>query len=30
MAALKARAAQRGIPYQHLIREALERELAKP
>lgn len=25
MAAVKARAAQRGIPYQRLIREALER-----
>lgn len=30
MQALKARAAQRGIPYQRLIREVLERELAKP
>ena len=30
MAALKAKAAKRGIPYQRLIREALERELAKP
>ena len=30
LTALKARAAQRGIPYQRLIREALERELAKP
>lgn len=27
--ALKARAAQRGIPYQRLIREALEREVAR-
>ncbi|MGL4235787.1 CopG family antitoxin [Tabrizicola sp.] len=27
MDALKARAAQRGIPYQRLIREALEREV---
>jgi predicted DNA binding CopG/RHH family protein len=25
--AIRARAAQRGIPYQRLIREALEREL---
>ena len=30
MQALKAKAAQRGIPYQRLIREVLERELAKP
>lgn len=33
MQALKARAAQRGIPYQRLIREVLEREvksLTKP
>lgn len=29
MAALKARAAARGVPYQRLIREALERELAR-
>ena len=29
MDALKARAAQRGIPYQRLIREALERAIAK-
>jgi predicted DNA binding CopG/RHH family protein len=28
-AAVKARAAERGIPYQRLIREALERELAR-
>ncbi|MES2845002.1 MAG: CopG family antitoxin [Pseudomonadota bacterium] len=27
MLAIRARAAQRGIPYQRLIREALEREL---
>lgn len=27
MVALKARAAQRGIPYQRLIREVLEREV---
>ena len=27
--ALKARAAERGIPYQRLIREVLERELGK-
>ena len=27
VAAIKARAAARGIPYQRLIREALEREL---
>jgi predicted DNA binding CopG/RHH family protein len=27
MAALKARAAERGIPYQRLIREVLEREV---
>jgi predicted DNA binding CopG/RHH family protein len=27
MQAIRARAAQRGIPYQRLIREALEREL---
>ena len=30
MAALKAKAAKRGIPYQRLIREALEKDLAKP
>ena len=30
MLALKAKAALRGIPYQRLIREALEKELAKP
>ena len=30
MQALKERAARRGIPYQRLIREALERELTKP
>lgn len=30
MQAIKERAAKRGIPYQRLIREALERELAKP
>lgn len=30
MQALKARAEERGIPYQRLIREALERELARP
>jgi len=30
MAALKARAAARGIPYQRLIREALEREVSAP
>ena len=29
MAALKERAQERGIPYQRLIREALERELAR-
>ena len=29
MAALKARAAERGIPYQRLIREALEREVGR-
>ena len=29
MNALKAKAAQRGIPYQRLIREALERELGR-
>ena len=29
MDALKAHAAQRGIPYQRLIREALERAVAK-
>lgn len=29
MEALKARAVQRGIPYQRLIREALERELGR-
>jgi predicted DNA binding CopG/RHH family protein len=29
MAALKARAAQRGIPYQRLIREMLEREVGR-
>jgi predicted DNA binding CopG/RHH family protein len=29
MDALKARAAQRGIPYQRLIREALERAVLK-
>ncbi len=29
MAALKLRAKERGIPYQRLIREALERELAR-
>ena len=29
MAALRARAKERGIPYQRLIREALERELAR-
>ena len=29
MAALKLRAQERGIPYQRLIREALERELAR-
>jgi predicted DNA binding CopG/RHH family protein len=28
LAALKARAAERGIPYQRLIREALERALS--
>ena len=28
LTALKAKAAQRGIPYQRLIREALERALA--
>jgi predicted DNA binding CopG/RHH family protein len=27
--AVKARAAQRGIPYQRLIREALEREVGR-
>ena len=30
MQALKARAAKRGIPYQRLIREALEREVGNP
>ena len=30
MAALKAKAAKRGIPYHRLIREALEKDLAKP
>jgi predicted DNA binding CopG/RHH family protein len=30
MAALKAKAAKRGIPYQRLIREALEKDLAEP
>jgi predicted DNA binding CopG/RHH family protein len=30
MEALKTRAAQRGIPYQRLIREALEREVSRP
>ena len=30
MAALKAKAAKRGIPYQRLIREALERALLTP
>lgn len=29
MEALKARAAKRGIPYQRLIREALEREVGR-
>lgn len=29
MTAIKARAAQRGIPYQRLIREALEREVGR-
>ena len=29
IAAVKARAAQRGIPYQRLIREALEREVGR-
>ncbi len=29
MEALKARAAKRGIPYQRLIREVLEREVAR-
>lgn len=29
IAAVKARAAQRSIPYQRLIREALEREVAR-
>jgi predicted DNA binding CopG/RHH family protein len=29
MAAVKARAAARGIPYQRLIREALEREVRR-
>jgi predicted DNA binding CopG/RHH family protein len=29
IAAVKARAALKGIPYQRLIREALEREVAK-
>ncbi len=29
MQALKLRAQERGIPYQRLIREALERELAR-
>lgn len=29
MAALKARAAERGIPYQRLIREALEQALRR-
>jgi predicted DNA binding CopG/RHH family protein len=29
MTALKARAAQRGIPYQRLIREVIERSLQK-
>lgn len=30
MDALKARAAKRGIPYQRLIREVLEREVGRP
>jgi predicted DNA binding CopG/RHH family protein len=30
LAALKAKAAERGIPYQRLIREALERALLPP
>lgn len=30
MQALKTRAAERGIPYQRLIREALEREITRP
>lgn len=30
MQAIKERAAKRGLPYQRLIREALERELARP
>lgn len=30
MQAIKERAAKRGIPYQRLIREVLERVLAKP
>lgn len=29
IAAVKARAAERGIPYQRLIREALEREVGR-
>ena len=29
MAALKVRAQERGIPYQRLIREVLEREMAR-
>jgi predicted DNA binding CopG/RHH family protein len=29
IAAVKTRAAQRGIPYQRLIREALEREVGR-
>jgi predicted DNA binding CopG/RHH family protein len=29
IAAVKARATQRGVPYQRLIREALEREMGR-
>jgi predicted DNA binding CopG/RHH family protein len=30
MTALKAKAKREGIPYQRLVREAIERELARP
>jgi predicted DNA binding CopG/RHH family protein len=30
MAALKAKAKREGIPYQRLVREAIERELSRP
>jgi predicted DNA binding CopG/RHH family protein len=30
MSALKARAKREGLPYQRLVREAIERELSRP